>query len=161
MTIASEWTEANYVLLRLGPGGRDRFALPAGDVEELAGASRLQKFPHTTKQVDGVIVRRKRVVAVRDVSTLLTGRALAFHRFYLIVRRRYGSAVELEAIPVSGDCELLSGVIPIPRAEEAPEYFSAMIDLAGEQVPLLDLEKLAAAGSAADTPAADSVRRPA
>jgi len=157
MTVASEWSEANYVLLRLGPAAKDRFALPADDVEELAGASRLQKFPHTTKQVDGVIVRRKRVVAVRDISGLLTGRALAFHRFYLIVRRRYGSAVELEAIPVSGDCELLSGVIPIPGGEEAPEYFAGIIDLAGEQVPLLDLEKLASAAP----PSAEVARRPA
>jgi len=157
MTIASDWTEASYVLLRLGTAAEHRFALPAADVEELAGASRLQKFPHTTKQVDGVIVRRKRVLPVRDVSTLLTGRALAFHRFYLIVRRHYGSAVELEAIPVSGDCELLSGVIPIPRGEDGPAYISGTIDLAGEQVPLLDLEKLAEAVPAA----ADQGRRPA
>ena len=153
MTVASEWSEANYVLLRLGPAAKDRFALPADDVEELAGASRLQKFPHTTKQVDGVIVRRKRVVAVRDVASVLTGRALAFHRFYLIVRRHYGSSVELEAIPVSGDCELLGGVIPIPRADEGPDYFAGFIDLAGEQVPLLDLEKLAAAAPADAEPA--------
>lgn len=150
MTIASELPEAAYVLLRLGPAAGDRFALPADDVEELAAASRLQKFPHTTKAVDGVIVRRKRVMAVRDVARVLTGRALAFHRFYLIVRRRYGAATELEAIPVSGDCELLSGVIPLPRGEDGPDYIAGRIDLAGEQVALLDLEKLAAAGGAAE-----------
>lgn len=138
--------EATYVLLRLG---ERRFALPADDVEELAGASRLQKFPHTTEHVDGVIVRRKRVVAVRDVASALTGRALAFHRFYLIVRRHYGAAVELEAIPVSGDCELLSGVIPFPRGEEGPDYIAGTIDLAGDPVPLLNLEKLAAAAPVA------------
>jgi chemotaxis signal transduction protein len=149
MTIASELPEAAYVLLRLGPAERDRFALPADDVEELAGASRLQKFPHRTPQVDGVIVRRKRVVAVRDVASLLTGRALVFHRFYLIVRRRYGAAVELEALPVSGDCELLSGVIPIPRGDHGPDYITGSLDLAGDQVPLLDLEKLAAAAQQA------------
>ncbi|HVN10234.1 MAG TPA: chemotaxis protein CheW [Patescibacteria group bacterium] len=157
MTMASDWTESNYVLLRLGPAGRERFALPADDVEELAGASRLQKFPHTTNRIDGVIVRRKRVLAVRDVASVLTGRPLSFHRFYLIVRRRYGAVTELEAIPVSGDCELLSGVIPMPRGESEPEYFAGIIDLAGEQVPLLDLEKLAAASSASP----DSARRPA
>ena len=142
MTIASELPDAAYVLLRMG---EHRFAVAADGVEELAGASRLEKFPHTTPNVEGVIVRRKRVLAVRDVASLLTGRALTLHRFYLIVRRRYGSAVELEAIPVSGDCELLSGVIPMPRSEDAPEYVTGSIELAGEQIPLLDLEKLAAA----------------
>jgi chemotaxis signal transduction protein len=142
--------EATYVLLRLG---ERRFAVPADDVEELAGASRLHKFPHQTKQVDGVIVRRKRVIAVRDVASLLTGRSLPFQRFYLIVRRRHGAAVELEAIPVSGDCEMLSGVIPIPRGDDAPEYLAGTIDLAGERVPLLDLEKLAAGPPAAAEPA--------
>jgi chemotaxis signal transduction protein len=149
MNVFDSVRETTYVLLRLG---ERRFAVLADDVEELAGASRLQKFPHRTKQVDGVIVRRKRVVAVRDVASLLTGRPLPFHRFYLIVRRHYGSAVELEAIPVSGDCELLSGVIPIPRGEDGPEYFAGAIDLAGDQVPLLDLEKLAAAAPTAAEP---------
>jgi chemotaxis signal transduction protein len=150
MTIASELPDATYVLLRMG---EHRFAVPADGVEELGGGSRLAKFPHTTPHVEGVIVRRKRVLAVRDVASLLTGRALPLHRFYLIVRRRYGAAVELEAIPVSGDCELVSGVIPMPRGENAPEYIAGSIDLAGEHFPLLDLEKLAAAAPQAAEPA--------
>lgn len=142
MSAFNELPEANYVLLRLGDR---RFALPADRVEELASASRLQKFPHRTAGLDGVIVRRKRVLAVRDVASLLTGRALLLHRFYLIVRCRYGTAVELEAIPVSGDCELLPGAVAIPRSDDAPEYVAGSIDLGGLQIPLLDLEKLAAA----------------
>ena len=145
MSAFNELPEASYVLLRLGPAERERFALPADCVEELASASRLDKFPHTTPGLEGVIVRRKRVLPVRDVASLLTGRALLVHRFYLIVRRRYESAVELEAIPVSGDCELLNGVVALPRGEEAPEYFAGSIDLGGDRIPLLDLEKLAAA----------------
>ncbi len=148
MSPMSELPETNYVLLRLGAARQDRFALPADAVEELASASRLDKFPHTTPGLEGVIVRRKRVLAVRDVARVLTGRALLVHRFYLIVRRRYGTAAELEAIPVSGDCELIGGVIPIPRTDDAPEYFAGSIDLAGEKIPLLDLEKLAAAAPA-------------
>jgi chemotaxis signal transduction protein len=142
MSAYQESPEATYVLLRLG---ERRFALPAAGVEELAIASRLDKFPHRTPGLDGVIVRRKRVLAVRDVASLLTGRALLVHRFYLIVRRNYGTAVELEAIPVSGDCELLGGMVALPRSEDAPEYFAGRIDLSGEQIPLLDLERLAAA----------------
>jgi len=142
MSTFKEQAEAAYVLLRLGDR---RFALPADGVEELASASRLDKFPHKTPGVDGVIVRRKRVLAVRDVASLLTGRALLVHRFYLIVRRRYGTAVELEAIPVSGDCELVGGAVPLPRSDDAPEYFAGSIDLGGDKIPLLDIEKLAAA----------------
>ncbi|HKO04995.1 MAG TPA: chemotaxis protein CheW [Candidatus Acidoferrales bacterium] len=146
MNTITESPEASYVLLRLG---EQRFAVPAEAVEELAGGSRLYKLPHTTPNVEGVIVRRKRVVAVRDIANLLTGRPLRMHRFYLIVRRRYGSFDEPEAFPVTGDCELLSGVIAVPRGEQQPEYIAGNIDLAGEQVPLLDLEKLATAVDAA------------
>ena len=150
MSAPTELMEANYVLLRVG---ERRFALPADGVEELASASRLDKFPHTTAGIDGVIVRRKRVLAVRDVASLLIGRALVVHRFYLIVRRRSGTSAELEAIPVSGDCELLGGVIALPPREDSPPYFAGSIDLAGDQIPLLDLDKLAAATSQAAQPA--------
>lgn len=153
MTAFNESPEASYVLMRLGPSERDRFAVPAKSVEELASASRVEKFPHKTPGLDGVIVRRKRVYAVRDVASLLIGRALVVHRFYLIVRRKYGTAVEFEAIPVSGDCELLPGAIALPPADGAPDYFAGSIDLGGEQIPLLDMDKLAAATSAVAAPA--------
>ncbi len=149
MTSIAESVEAAYVLLRLG---EQRFAVPAEVVEELTGASQLHKLPHTTPLVEGVIVRRKRIVPVRDVATLLTGRALRTHRFYLVVRRRYGTVEEPEAIPVTGDCELLSGVIAFPRGDQQPDYISGNLELAGEQIPLLDLEKLAAAAPQAAGP---------
>ncbi|HKM90213.1 MAG TPA: chemotaxis protein CheW [Candidatus Acidoferrales bacterium] len=150
MTTLTESVEAAYVLLRLG---EQRFAVPAESVDELTGASQLHKFPHTTPLVEGVIVRRKRVVPVRDIASLLTGRALRMHRFYLVVRRRYGAVEEPEAIPVTGDCELLSGVIAFPRGDQQPDYISGNLELAGEQIPLLDLEKLAAAAPQAAGPA--------
>jgi chemotaxis signal transduction protein len=150
MTTFNETPESAYVVLRLG---ERRFAVPAQAVEELTGASQLHKFPHTTPLVEGVIVRRKRVVPVRDVAGLLTGRALRVHRFYLIVRRRYGAAEELEAIPVTGDCELLNSMVALPRSEQQAEYIAGNIELAGEQVPLLDLEKLVAATAQAAGPA--------
>ena len=117
--------------------------MPAESVEELAAAGRLEKVPHTTPQIEGVIVRRKRVLAVRDVARKLTGRALPMHRFYLVVRQRYGAAMESEAIPVTGDCALLTGVVALPRGEKEPEYVAGWIDLAGEQILVLDLSKIA------------------
>ena len=150
MTTLTESAEKAYVLLRLG---EQRFAVPAEAVDELTGASQLHKLPHTTPLIEGVIVRRKRIVPVRDVASLLTGRALRTHRFYLVVRRRYGTVEEPEAIPVTGDCELLSGVIAFPRGDQQPDYIAGNLELAGEQVPLLDLEKLVAAGPQAAGPA--------
>jgi len=133
--------EKAYVLLRLG---ERQFAVPAELVEELAAAGRLERIPHTTPQVEGVIVRRKRVLAVRDVARMLTGRALPLHRFYLVVRQPYGDATESEAIPVTGDCELLTGMVALPRGERDPDYVAGWIDLSSEQVLVLDLTKLIA-----------------
>jgi chemotaxis signal transduction protein len=150
MTTFTDSAEAAYVLLRLR---ERRFAVPAGIVDELTGASQLHKFPHTTRLIEGVIVRRKRIVAVRDIASLLLGRALRMHRFYLIVRRRYGTAEEPEAIPVTGDCELLNGVVALPRGDGQAEYIEGNLELAGEQVPVLNLEKLVATTPQAAGPA--------
>ncbi|HUK53905.1 MAG TPA: chemotaxis protein CheW [Candidatus Binatia bacterium] len=141
MSAALEAVEKAYVLLRLG---ERQFAVPAEDVEELASAGRLERIPHTTPQIAGVIVRRKRVLAVRDVARTLTGRSLPLHRFYLVVRQPYGAATESEAIPVTGDCELLSGVVALPPGEHDPGYVAGWIDLAGEQILVLDLSQIAA-----------------
>jgi len=113
----------------------------------------LHKFPHTTRLIEGVIVRRKRIVPVREIASLLLGRALRIHRFYLIVRRRYGTVQEPEAIPVTGDCELLNGVVALPRSEGQAEYIAGNLELAGEQIPVLDLETLVAATAQAAGPA--------
>lgn len=132
-------TEKAYVLLRLG---ERQFAVAAESVEELASAGRLERIPHTTPQIEGVILRRKRVMAVRDVARTLTGRSLPLHRFYLVVRQEYGPANEAEAIPVTGDCELLTGVVAMPRGIHDPEYVAGWIDHSDELVLVLDLSKI-------------------
>ncbi len=141
MSGALEATEKAYVLLRLG---ERQFAVPAEQVEELAAAGQLEKIPHTTPQLEGVILRRKRVLAVRDVARQLTGRSLPLHRFYLVVKQQYGAVTESEAIPVTGDCELLTGVVALPRGEHEPEYAAGWIELGGEQILVLDISKLVA-----------------
>jgi chemotaxis signal transduction protein len=127
-----------FVLLKLG---ERRFALPADNVEELAASSSLQTFPHTTPLVEGVIVRRGRVIPVRDLARVLVGRTSPLHRFYLIARQRHGSVWEPNAIPVTGDCELLSGMIALPADEGSPAYISGSLDLDGEKISILDLDK--------------------
>jgi chemotaxis signal transduction protein len=55
----------SFVLLRLS---ERRFAVAAGDVAELVAPSRVFRFPHMTKEVEGVVVRRGRIVPVIDVA---------------------------------------------------------------------------------------------
>lgn len=155
MSPVAESTEKAYVLLRLG---ERQFAVPAESVEELTSAGRLEKIPHTTPHIEGVIVRRKRVLAVRDVARTLIGRSLPVHRFYLVVRQEYAAAKEAEAIPVTGDCELLTGVAVTPRGEHEPEYVAGWIDLSGEQVLVLNLARI---GSDSPSAPAERVEQPA
>ena len=82
---------ASYVLLRIG---NKRFALPSRGIVELAPPVRLHDFPHSSKFVAGVIVRRGRIVPVFDVAPLLTGRESPLHRFYLIANLAYGATHE-------------------------------------------------------------------
>ena len=67
----------SFVLLRLS---ERRFALAAGDIAELVAPSRIFRFPHQTKEVEGVVVRRGRIVPVIDVAGRLLGKRLAARR---------------------------------------------------------------------------------
>ena len=139
MSAGFDSAATTFVLLRLGA---QRFALPADSVEELAASSSLQTFPHTTPSVEGVIVRRGRVIPVRDVARVLFGRPSSLHRFYLIARQFYGAVREPTAIPVGGECELVSGLIPFPPDDGNPAWIAGLLDIDGERIPVLDLEKL-------------------
>jgi chemotaxis signal transduction protein len=136
---------SSYVLLQLG---KRRFALPAAVVAELAPPVRLHRFPHTTQMVQGVIVRRRRIIPVYDVAPSLIGSAAPSHRFYLVAKRHFGAGDEPCAIPVNGECELRTADALLPGDGAAP-YVSAVLFLDGETVEVLDLEKLVASGSAA------------
>lgn len=144
MTLAAQSERATFVLLRIG---NRRFALPSRNIVELAPPVRLHTFPHGSKFVAGVIVRRGRIVPVYDVSPLLTGRESALHRFYLVADVAIGAEKEASAIPVTGECELASGDIE-SRADSDPEYFSGKLTVESEAVNVLNLESLVAAGAA-------------
>jgi chemotaxis signal transduction protein len=135
---------ASYVLLRIG---NRRFALPSRNIVELAPPVRLHNFPHTSKFVAGVIVRRGRVVPVYDVAPLLTGRESSLHRFYLVANLAIGGEHEPSAIPVTGECELASGDVR-PREQGDAEYFAGKLTVEDEAVNVLNLESLVAAGAA-------------
>jgi len=141
MTIQENRERKSWVLLHVG---NRRFALPAESVMELAPPVRLHNFPHTSRLIAGVIVRRGRIVPVYDVAPVLCGRESSVHRFYLIAERAFGSGSEASAIPVNGECELANGEMQPPQ-ENAPPYFAGKLAIENEDIDVLDLQKLVSA----------------
>ncbi len=130
--------DKSYVLF---PLGKKRFALPAEAVTELARPDSVQSFPHRTPLLTGVLVRRGRIVPVCDVAQVLVGPAAPPRKFYLIANCKRESRPELTALPVTGECELAS-VAPTPRTGGEPQYISGLLELGGETVELVALEKI-------------------
>lgn len=130
----------------LFPLGKKRFALPASQVTELARPDRVQSFPHTTKLLTGVVVRRKHIVPVCDIAQVLIGPNAPARKFYLIATRKFGSASEWTAIPVSGECEL-SNAEMIPPTGKLPRYVTGLLSLDNEIVEVISLETLAGGGA--------------
>ena len=89
MTVAAEIELRSFVLLRLG---ERRFAVAANQIAELVAPSRVFRFPHRTPKIEGVIIRRGRIVPVCDVAETLTGKRVTERRLYLIAaQKRNGS----------------------------------------------------------------------
>jgi chemotaxis signal transduction protein len=105
MTQPVESILQSFVLLGLG---ERRFAVAAAQISELVSPSRIFRFPHRTPKLEGVILRRGRIVPVCDVAEKLLGKAVTSRRFYLIAVRHYGDKSEWVALPVTGDCELIA-----------------------------------------------------
>ncbi len=124
--------------------GTKRFALPAEGVAELVAPGQLHRFPHTTPRLSGVILRRGHIVPVCDVAEVLVGPGAPLRRFYLLARRRFGTGQEWNAIPVTGECELVEADL-MPRSEDRPEFVRGSISVGGEQLEVLEFEKLAPA----------------
>jgi len=126
------------VLLRLG---ERRFALAAEQVAELAAPSRVFRFAHRTAEIDGVILRRGRVVPVCDVAERLTGKRLTSRRFYLIAARRQDQMMDWMAIPVSGQCELIQTDLTPAGPGDSP-HVAGWLSHAGEVIEVLNLSAL-------------------
>jgi chemotaxis signal transduction protein len=128
----------SFVLLRLS---ERRFALAACDIAELVAPSRIFRFPHQTKDVEGVVVRRGRIVPVIDVAGRLLGKRLAARRFYLIAQRRYTTGTEWIALPVTGDCELIFAEM-IPASEADLPHVAGWLSHNGDVIEVLNLNAL-------------------
>ena len=138
MTVVAEIALESFVLLRLG---ERRFAVRARQIVELIAPSRVFRFPHNTAAVEGAILRRGRIIPVCDISEQLVGKKLTVRRFYLIATRVFGSRKEPVALPVSGDCELITVDIA-PRSESDSDHVAGWLSHAGDVIEVLDLEAL-------------------
>jgi chemotaxis signal transduction protein len=132
----------------LFPIGKKRFALPAGSVTELARPDQEQTFPHASKLLTGVLVRRGHIIPVCDVAPLLVGPDAPPRKFYLIATRKFADASEWTAIPVSGECELTTTEL-LPPTGKLPKYVIGLLALDNEIVEVVELERLIGSGAAA------------
>jgi len=124
--------------------GTRRAALPRDCVAELIASPVLFSFPHTTPLITGVALRRGRILPVLDLGPGMLGEASPAARFFLVVERRMAGGSERCAIPVQGECELLTGILLAAVARE--DFVAGCLDLDGEVIEVLDLEKAIAAG---------------
>lgn len=132
--------DSSFVLF---PLGEKRFALPAETVTELARPGRLQSFPHRTPMMTGVLARRGKIIPVSDIAVALIGPEAPPRKFYLIANRKFGTRQEWTAVPVTGECELLT-CAPAPPDDEHPPYVIALLPISPETVEVVSLERLIA-----------------
>src|SRR6202030_3769244 len=128
----------SFVLLCLA---ERRFAVAAGDIAELVAPSRIFRFTHHTKEIEGVLLRRGRIVRLRAVPARLIGKNLLSRRFYLIAQRRYTNGTEWIALPVTGDCELTFAEM-IPASEADLPHVSGWLSHDGDVIEVLNLNAL-------------------
>ena len=138
MSLGAELALETFVLLRLG---ERRFALRAGHIVELIAPSRVSRFPNRTAELEGVILRRGRIIPVCDVSERLVGKKMSVRRFYLIATRLFGTQKESIALPVSGDCELITAEMS-PRSESDSAHVGGWLSHGGDVIEILNLEAL-------------------
>jgi chemotaxis signal transduction protein len=138
MSEVEQYDARSCVLLRLG---ERRFALGAEHIAELVAPSRVFRFAHRTTEIDGVILRRGRVVPVCDVAEQLTGKKLTTRRFYLVATQRRGAALDWVALPVSGECELITADLT-PAGESDSAHVAAWLSHDGEVIEVLNLDAL-------------------
>jgi chemotaxis signal transduction protein len=99
------------------------------------------RFPHRTLKLEGVILRRGRIVPVCDVSEMLLGKRLTSRRFYLIAVRNYGTQREWIAVPVTGECELIKAEMTGAAESDAP-HVAGWLSHDGDVIEVLNLDAL-------------------
>jgi chemotaxis signal transduction protein len=139
MTRQNDPGTQSFVLLRLGDR---RFAVVSSHIAELVAPSRVFRFPHRTENVEGVILRRGRIVPVCDVAEKLIGKNLLTRRFYLIAIRHYGGGKsEWVALPVTGECELIAAEMS-PAGDADASHVAGWISHDGDVIEVLNIDAL-------------------
>ena len=131
-------TPQSFVLLRLG---ERRFALAASQVAELVAPSRIFRFPHKSPAIEGVILRRGRMIPICDIADRLDGKKLTTRRFFLLATRKFGAQLDWIAIPVSGECELITTDMMEAGANDS-SHVDGWLSHGGEVIEVLRLSVL-------------------
>src|SRR5579859_7621931 len=126
MTISTDLELKSFVLLRLG---ERRFAVAADGTAELVAPSRVFRFPHNTAKIEGVILRRGRIVPVCDIAETL------------IALRHYGQRTEWVALPVTGECELINAELTPASSSDEP-HVAGWLSHGGDVIEVLNLDAL-------------------
>jgi chemotaxis signal transduction protein len=145
MTVTVEIELQSFVLLRLG---ERRFAVCANLIAELVAPSRVFQFPHRTSRIEGVILRRGRIVPVCDVAKILIGKSLTSRRLYMVAVRRYGEQTEWVALPVTGECELITAEMTAAGESDAA-HVAGWLSHDGDVIEVLNIDAI--------TPGSDEV----
>jgi chemotaxis signal transduction protein len=142
MSAENESLVPSFVVFQVGSR---RVAMPREGVAELIASPPLFSFPHTTPLITGVTLRRGRIVPILDLGPGLLGEQSPDARFFLVVERRDPKFSERCAIPVQGECQLVSGDV-IPESEPH-EFITGCVNLSGELIEVIDLENAIAASA--------------
>jgi chemotaxis signal transduction protein len=127
------------------PAGKLHCAVPATCVTELTLPNEVYSFPHTSREILGVILRRGKVIPLYDLAGLLKLPEFAPTQYHLIAVHHTAEGTELAAIPVSGKCDLVTADV-LPAKSLAPGVVGELI-WESRSYELLDLDKLITAGS--------------
>jgi chemotaxis signal transduction protein len=139
MSLASEEVQLrSFVIAQVG---KRRVALAAESVIELVAPAREQQIPHRTPWLSGVILRRGRIVPVCDVGALIGEEAAPPNSFHLIAESQSKETRDWYAIPVTGECVLVTPEVTIPAQGHA-DYVAEMLPIGEEQIEVLDLVRL-------------------
>jgi chemotaxis signal transduction protein len=126
------------------PLAEKRFALPAAEVVELSRPGSVQKFPHTTPDIRGVLLHRGEILPIWDVAGPLVGKSTPARKYYLVIRRNLAGP-ERTAVPVSGECQMLRAEM-LPPPESSPAHVCGLLFLDGQSVEVLDVGQFGTLG---------------
>jgi chemotaxis signal transduction protein len=136
MTLGTDSLAPSYVVFQIGIR---RVAVARECVAELIASPVLFTFPHTTPLITGVALRRGRIVPILDLGPGLLGAPSPDARFFLVIERRISGVSERCAIPVQGECELVTGSM-LPGSTH-DDFVIGALDLNGTPIEVLDIEK--------------------